>query len=113
MMNKRRSIISCIALIVAWEAAAVRAAARDPHCVGVCWFFYRDQPLTGRGPGRGAKLVFGEHFAFGAIDELDRPKRELVHRMRQANLWAARWRLEATSTAPAVETRPGSSVGDR
>jgi len=77
----------------------IQAAACDPHCVGVCWFFYRDQPLTGRGPGRGARLVFGEHFAFGAIDELDRPKRELVHRMRQANLQASRRRLEATPVA--------------
>jgi hypothetical protein len=91
----------------------VQAAARDPHCLGVCWFFYRDQPLTGRGPGRGARLVFGEHFAFGAIDEMDRPKTELVHRMRQANLQAVRWRLEATSTAPAAERAPGGSAADR
>lgn len=73
----------------------VQAAARNPYCVGVSWFQYRDQPLTGRGPGRGATLVQGEHYAFGAVDMADRPKWDLVERMRDANLAAARWRLKA------------------
>jgi len=43
----------------------VKAAATNDYCVGVIWFFFRDQPLTGRGPGRGDQLVYGEHYAFG------------------------------------------------
>jgi len=71
----------------------MRAAATDPHCVGVMWFIYRDQPLTGRGPGRGDQLVYGENYAFGLVTETDRPKAELVARVREANLSAARWRV--------------------
>jgi hypothetical protein len=71
------------------------AAAANPYCVGVAWFQYRDQPLTGRGPGRGSRLVYGEHFAFGMVDVTDRPKWDLVERVREANLTAARRRLSA------------------
>lgn len=71
----------------------VRAAADDPYCVGLIWFIFRDQPLTGRGPGRGDQLVFGEHFAFGLITETDRPKWPMVKQAREANLSAAPWRL--------------------
>ncbi len=73
----------------------VREAAQHPACVGVMWFQYRDQPLTGRGPGRGNTLVLGEHFAFGLVDFTDRPKWELVKRMREVNLKAAQMRLQA------------------
>ncbi len=72
-----------------------RAAARDPYCVGQIWFMYRDQALTGRGPGRGPQLVHGEHFAFGLITETDRAKWPMVERMREANLAAVRWRMAA------------------
>ena len=75
----------------------VEAAARSPYCVGVCWFHYRDQPLTGRGPGRGEALVYGEHYAFGVVDVTDRPKWDLVTRMREANLSAPGWRLKAAA----------------
>jgi hypothetical protein len=62
-------------------------AASDPSCIGVCWFQYRDQPLTGRGPVMGpAAVVHGEHFAFGLVDVTDRPKWSIVERMRAANL---------------------------
>jgi hypothetical protein len=74
----------------------VRAAATDPYSVGQIFFVYRDQPITGRGPGRGPGLSFGENFAFGLITETDKPKWELVRRAREANLNAARWRLEAS-----------------
>src|SRR5262245_13595157 len=45
-------------------------AARHPQCVGVLYFQYRDQPITGRGPAPGAdaSLVRGEDFAFGIVD---------------------------------------------
>jgi len=68
------------------------------------WFQYRDQPLTGRGPGSGPNLVYGEHYAFGIVDGTDRPKWDLVERMRAANLAAAnaRWAL---TEPPAPATR--------
>lgn len=71
----------------------VKDASRNPYCVGVCWFEYRDEPITGRGPGRGTNLIYGEDYAFGLVDVTDRPKWDLVTRVRQANLSAARWRL--------------------
>ncbi|MCL6475961.1 MAG: glycosyl hydrolase [Firmicutes bacterium] len=69
-------------------------AAQHPACVGVMWFQYRDQPLTGRGPGRGNVLVIGEHYAFGLVDFTDRPKWEMLRRMREVNLKAAAIRLQ-------------------
>jgi hypothetical protein len=74
----------------------VKDASRNPYCVGIAWFFYRDQPLTGRGPGRGEELVYGEHYAFGMVDMGDRPKWDLVKRVREANLSAVKWRLEVS-----------------
>jgi hypothetical protein len=63
--------------------------------VGVCYFQYRDQPLTGRGPANGSdELVQGEHFAFGLVDVTDRLKWDFVKRVRDANLGAARARLD-------------------
>ncbi len=73
----------------------IQAAAEDPSCVGMIWFHYRDQPLTGRGAGYGPELVYGEHYAFGLVTETDRVKWDLVERMREANLQASRWRSEA------------------
>lgn len=70
-------------------------AARNPYCVGALWFHYRDQMITGRGPGRGPELVLGEHYAFGVIDVADRPKWDLVERMRAANLAAFGWRTSS------------------
>lgn len=74
----------------------VTDAARHPACVGVMWFQYRDQPLTGRGPGRGNTLVIGEHFAFGLVDYCDRPKWEMLRLMREINLQAPQIRLKAS-----------------
>ncbi|MBC7287223.1 MAG: glycosyl hydrolase, partial [Armatimonadetes bacterium] len=73
----------------------VHDAARNPYCVGVMWFQYRDQPITGRGPGKGLSAAIGEHYAFGIITETDQVKWDLALRMRKANLQAAAWRLEA------------------
>jgi hypothetical protein len=73
----------------------VQAAARDAYSVGSLFFVYRDQPITGRGPGRGPRLIFGEDYAFGVITETDRPKWALVRRVREANLKAAQWRLSS------------------
>jgi len=73
----------------------VGEAARDPACVGVCWFQYRDEPVTGRGPGLGPALVYGEHYAFGLVDVTDTPKWGLVAPVRAENLAAAGQRLAA------------------
>jgi hypothetical protein len=75
----------------------IQQAAQDPYCVGTFWFLWRDQPITGRGPGRGPRLVFGEHFCFGLVDVTDRPRCKMVERMREANLKAAQWRLRTTA----------------
>jgi hypothetical protein len=75
-------------------AAWVDQAQANPFCVGVGWFQYRDQPVSGRGPGHGPALTYGEDYAFGLVDVGDRPKWDLVERIRTANLRAAhaRWR---------------------
>jgi hypothetical protein len=75
----------------------VASAAKDRYCVGLGWFEWRDEPLTGRGPGRGDHLVIGEDFAFGLVTETDRPKWALVRAMRDANLQAAQWRMQAAA----------------
>ena len=78
----------------------VREATANPYALGLMWFIYRDQPITGRGPGRGVAAYFGEHFAFGVITEQDQPKWDLVARMREANLSATAERVRASAKAP-------------
>jgi hypothetical protein len=80
------------------------AASTNPYCVGINWFEYRDQPLTGRGPGRGPDLIYGEHYAFGIVDISDRPKWDLVERMRKANLQTTARRLAATAAGASPDT---------
>jgi hypothetical protein len=75
----------------------LRDAARNKYCVGTAWFEYRDQALTGRGPGRGENLVINEHYAFGLVDGADQPKWALVDRVRAANLAAPALRRAAGS----------------
>ncbi|HSV16563.1 MAG TPA: hypothetical protein VLI90_20030, partial [Tepidisphaeraceae bacterium] len=45
-------------------------AAKNRNCVGVMYFQYRDQPITGRGPGLGDAntAISGEDYAFGIVD---------------------------------------------
>ena len=73
----------------------LQAAAKNPWCVGVSFFQYRDQPVTGRGPvGQSApEAVHGENYAFGLVDLTNRPRPELLARVREANLAAPQWRL--------------------
>ncbi|HEX5323477.1 MAG TPA: hypothetical protein VFW40_06805, partial [Capsulimonadaceae bacterium] len=82
----------------------MKDAAKNPYCVGACYFEYRDESLTGWGPASGSEPVYGEHFAFGLIDVTGRPKWDLVTRIRQANLAAASWRLAATRN-PSAKSR--------
>jgi hypothetical protein len=73
----------------------IHDAATNPYVVGAFYFAYRDQPLAGRGPGKGPELVHGEDFAFGIVDVTDRPKWEFLAKVREANLKAVKWRLES------------------
>jgi hypothetical protein len=78
-------------------------AASERNTVGVMWFQYRDEPVAGRGPcptGQPDTFVCGEHYAFGAADVTDRPKYQLVERMRIANLCAGPVRLALTDPPP-------------
>ncbi|MBC7327040.1 hypothetical protein H5T87_02860 [bacterium] len=76
----------------------IKEASQNPFCVGVSWFIYRDQHITGiGGEMQGSLLVIGEHYAFGLVDIGDRPKWELVKRVRDANLSAVKLRLEANA----------------
>jgi hypothetical protein len=64
----------------------VSTSAPEPTTVGTMWFPHRDEPVSGRRPcpaGEADAPVCGEHYAFGAADETDRPK---YQRMRRANL---------------------------
>ncbi|CEK18637.1 hypothetical protein CWRG_02236 [Chthonomonas calidirosea] len=75
-----------------------RDAAYNPYCVGFMWFEYRDEPITGRGPGHGTEKVYGENYAFGLVDVADRPRWDLVSRMREVNLQLDRLRSAGPTT---------------
>lgn len=75
-------------------ALHIADAASDPNCVGATYFQYRDEPVTGRGPGTGRDIAAGERFAFGFVDITDRPKWDVVLPAREANLRATRDRLK-------------------
>ena len=73
----------------------MESAARNPWCVGVAWFDYRDQPVSGEGATgeTDLDLVEGTNWAFGLVDVTDRPKYDLVNLMRTTNLAMAQRRL--------------------
>lgn len=72
-----------------WYTAWLKAAAANPNCVGVSWFEYEDEPISGRGNSSGSNagtaLVYGEDYAFGMVDVTDQPKYDLVNKVRAAN----------------------------
>ena len=74
---------------------ALEDAARNPWCVGVAWFEYRDEPVSGRGflGETDLDLVEGEDYAFGMVDVGDRPKYDLAEPVRTTNLAMAQRRL--------------------
>lgn len=84
----------------------LREAWSNPLCVGVAWFEYRDQPVTGRGSGQGPAVVYGESIALGLVDVGDRPKWDLVERVRDANLAAASARLNLQPASRFVPLSP-------
>jgi len=92
----------------------IAAAASEPTTVGIMWFQYRDEPVSGRGPcptGQPDTFECGEHYAFGAADVTDRPKYQLVERMRIGNLCAGPLRLELTDPANGKKGRDSDSAG--
>lgn len=76
-------------------SAWLNDAARNPWCVGVAWFEYRDEPMAGRGfAGEDdTAVVEGEDYAFGMVDVSDTPKYDLVNAVRTTNLAMAQRRL--------------------
>lgn len=79
---------------------ALQSAAQSRYSVGMIWFDYRDQLVLGRGGKNAAgssSLVIGENHAFGLVDLADRPKWDLVERVRAANLQAPQWRMQAAA----------------
>ncbi len=79
-----------------YYAQTVNEAATNPYIVGSSWFAYRDQAITGRGPGSGPELTYGEHTARGLIDVTDTPKWSMLEIVRKINLGIARKRLANT-----------------
>lgn len=64
-------------------------ASASPFVVGVGWYQYQDEPVSGRGSSSGnvgPDPVYGEDFAFGMVDITDQPKYELLNEVRSANL---------------------------
>ena len=89
-------------------------AATEPTTIGALWFQYRDEPASGRGPGSGASEVWGEHYAFGMVDITDRPKYQMLERMRAANLAVGETRLIASGIrVGASRPRRSRTSGDR
>ena len=82
-------------------------SSAHPNVVGASWFEYRDEPITGRGPGSGAAVIIGEHAAFGLVDATDNPKYDLVEKVLQANQAA----LQSLGLLPA--TVPNATIRRR
>lgn len=71
-----------------WYAEWLKAAVANPNCVGVSWFEYEDEPVSGRGGSgedAGTALVYSEDYAFGIVNVADQPKYDLVNKVRAAN----------------------------
>jgi hypothetical protein len=68
----------------------MKDAVASPYCVGCNWFQYRDEPVTGRGPGNGPNPVYGEDYAFGLVTVTDHPKWTLLTAIRASNLASRR-----------------------
>ncbi len=78
------------------------AAAQNPNCIGGCWFEYRDEPISGRGPGGGDGIVIGENYAFGIMDVTDQPKWDLIFPMAATNLDVTALRLQVSAGGTAA-----------
>ncbi len=87
-------------------------AAANPYVVGVEWFEYRDQPVTGNannGDVMPASLVVGQNQAFGMLDVTTQPKYDLVNAVRAANI-ATLASLGLLGTAPMLTSAPANGA---
>ena len=89
-------------------------AGANPYVVGVEWFEYFDEPITGRGNNDGEtnispSLVLGENTAFGMVDITDRPKYDLVDKVRAANITTLQ-SLQLLGPAPILTTAPANGA---
>ena len=92
----------------------LQAASANPNVVGVEWFEYADEPVTGRGNNNGgsnisSNPVLGENIAFGLVDGADRPKYDLVNKVRAANI-AALQSLGLLGSAPVLTSAPANGA---
>lgn len=90
------------------------AASANPNVVGVEWFEYSDEPVTGRGNNDGqsnisSRLVLGENTAFGMVQITDTPKYDLVNKVRAANI-AALQSLGLLGTTPVLTSPPANGA---
>lgn len=87
-------------------------AAAIPYVVGVEWFEYIDQPITGNannGDVMPASLVVGQNNAFGMIDVTTQPKYDLVNAVRGANI-ATLQSLGLLGAAPMLTSAPANGA---
>ncbi|UVE18857.1 beta-agarase [Pseudomonas sp. LS44] len=75
----------------------LKQALAEPSIVGLHWFQYLDQPVTGR-------LLDGENGHFGLVGITDRPFQGFVDAARKANLEAGKTLLKAAPPKP--EAKP-------
>lgn len=92
----------------------LQAASASTNVVGVEWFEYTDEPVSGRGNNDGesnvsSSLVLGENVAFGMVDGADRPKYDLVSKVRAANI-AALQSLGLLGVSPALTSAPANGA---
>ena len=92
----------------------LRDASANPYVVGVEWFEYLDQPVTGNGnnspaPNISSSLVLGQNQAFGMVDIANRPKYDLVNKVRAANI-ATLQNLGLLGSAPVLSSPPANGA---
>jgi hypothetical protein len=78
----------------------VKQALNEPSIVGVHWFQYLDQPVTGR-------LLDGENGHFGLVGVTDLPYQGFVETVRKSNLQALEQLGKEGQKAPAHEAEGG------
>jgi uncharacterized protein (TIGR03437 family) len=87
-------------------------ASANPYMVGVEYFEYGDQPVTGNannGDVMPASLVVGQNQAFGMLDITRQPKYDLVNAVRAANI-ATLQGLGLLGTAPMLTSAPSNGA---
>ncbi|WP_434591587.1 beta-galactosidase [Pseudomonas sp. R4-83] len=78
----------------------LKQALNEPSIVGVHWFQYLDQPVTGR-------LLDGENGHFGLVGVTDLPYQGFVETVRKSNLQALAQLGKEAQKAPAHEAEGG------